>query len=286
MRKFVFTLCAAIFSATSLQAADNGRITVTTRGNGSDVILIPGLMSSAAVWNGLTAKLEAKHRVHLVQIGGFAGAPAGANAKGPVIAPVVDAIHGYMADHHLQSAAVIGHSMGGLIGLMLTKEHPEDVNRLMVIEALPFFGAIPGAENVAAIEPRAAKMRDMLVAMPDEAFAKQEEGAAAALVKSPEGRKQMIAWAVASDRKVAAEAIYDDMITDVRPALAKLARPVTVVYAWDQSLQMPKEKADALYQSNYAALPHKTLKRIDGSYHFVMLDQPAAFAAEVESFLK
>jgi pimeloyl-ACP methyl ester carboxylesterase len=28
------------------------------------------------------------------------------------------------------------------------------------------------------------------------------------------------------------------------------------------------------------------VKRIDGSYHFIMLDQPAAFAFEVETFLK
>jgi pimeloyl-ACP methyl ester carboxylesterase len=27
-------------------------------------------------------------------------------------------------------------------------------------------------------------------------------------------------------------------------------------------------------------------KRIDGSLHFIMLDQPAAFAAEVEEFLR
>jgi pimeloyl-ACP methyl ester carboxylesterase len=41
-----------------------------------------------------------------------------------------------------------------------------------------------------------------------------------------------------------------------------------------------------LYEGNYAALPARTLVRVDGALHFVMLDQPDAFAAAVAQFLK
>ena len=37
---------------------------------------------------------------------------------------------------------------------------------------------------------------------------------------------------------------------------------------------------------DFATLPHKTLVRIDNSRHFIMLDQPAAFAAQVDRFLQ
>ena len=43
---------------------------------------------------------------------------------------------------------------------------------------------------------------------------------------------------------------------------------------------------DGLYRQSYAALPNKTITRIDGSLHFIMLDQPALFATQVDTFLK
>ena len=43
---------------------------------------------------------------------------------------------------------------------------------------------------------------------------------------------------------------------------------------------------DALYRDACASLPGAKLERIDGSFHFLMLDQPAAFAAAVEAFLR
>jgi pimeloyl-ACP methyl ester carboxylesterase len=43
---------------------------------------------------------------------------------------------------------------------------------------------------------------------------------------------------------------------------------------------------DSLYSGAYIGLPSVDLKRIDGSYHFIMLDQPDAFSREVAAFLK
>ncbi len=55
---------------------------------------------------------------------GFAGAPAGANTSGPIIQPTVDEIDAYIRSANLHRPAVIGHSLGGLMGLMLAKQHP------------------------------------------------------------------------------------------------------------------------------------------------------------------
>ena len=40
-----------------------------------------------------------------------------------------------------------------------------------------------------------------------------------------------------------------------------------------------------MFRSAYAATPHISFQRIDGSYHFVMLDQPAKFERAVIDFL-
>ena len=67
------------------------RMTVTVVGQGPDVILIPGLASSGAVWDATVKQLAATHRIHVVQVAGFAGAPVAGNAEGAVVGPLVEA---------------------------------------------------------------------------------------------------------------------------------------------------------------------------------------------------
>jgi len=262
------------------------RFTVTVTGQGPDVILIPGLASSAAVWNGTVEQLRGRYRLHVIQVAGFAGAPAGANAEGPVVQPTVDALDGYIRSAKLKSPAVIGHSMGGLMGLMLARQHPEDVGRLMVVDSLPFYATVfSPAATVETVEPQAAAMRDRTVAATPEAWAAMETGMMARLVKSPAGLAPATAAAVASDRSVVGRALYDDLTTDLRGELAAIKTPTTMLYPWDPATA-PQATFDQLYTSAYASMTQAKVKRIDGSYHFIMLDQPAAFAAEVETFLK
>jgi pimeloyl-ACP methyl ester carboxylesterase len=48
----------------------------------------------------------------------------------------------------------------------------------------------------------------------------------------------------------------------------------------------PEAMIDGLYRGQYAPAPHVSFVRVDGSYHFIMLDQPAAFQAAVADFLR
>jgi pimeloyl-ACP methyl ester carboxylesterase len=74
-------------STTAPQGAMVGdRISVVVH-SGPDIILIPGLASSRDVWRGLAARLQQSHRLHLVQVAGFAGAPAAHNPQGWCLSP-------------------------------------------------------------------------------------------------------------------------------------------------------------------------------------------------------
>jgi pimeloyl-ACP methyl ester carboxylesterase len=166
------------------------RIAVTVTGQGPDVMLIPGLASSGAVWDPTVKQLSGRYRVHVVQVAGFAGAPVGGNAEGPVLDPLVEAVDGYIKSAGLKSPAVIGHSMGGLTGLILARRHPEDLSRLMIVDSLPFYAVLfSPAATVEAVKPQAAAMRDAMAAMSPEVFAGQQALALPRLVKSPEGLK-------------------------------------------------------------------------------------------------
>lgn len=266
-------------------AAD--RMTVAVVGQGPDVILIPGLASSGAVWDGTVKQLSATHRIHVVQVAGFAGAPVAGNAEGAVVGPLVEAIDGYIKAKGLKSPAVIGHSLGGFTGLLLAERHPESIGRLMIVDSLPFFSLLfSPAATPDMVRPQAVQMRDATAAMSAEAFASQQAMGAPRFVKSAEGQKQVTAWGGASSPSVVGRAMYDLLVTDARGDLAKVKAPTTLLYAYDAGMGMPAAAADKLFVDAYAGLPGLTARRIDDARHFIMLDQPQAFAQAVVNFLK
>lgn len=290
-RRFVMLMAvlaaAGVFGGRAAQAAaTSDRITVTVSGQGPDVVLIPGLASSGAVWDATVKQLSAAHRVHVVQVAGFAGAPIGGNADGAVVEPLVEAVDGYIKSAQLKSPAVIGHSMGGFTGLLLSQRHPEDVGRLMIVDSLPFFSLLfSPAATAEGMKPQAAAMRDATVAMSPEAFASQQAMTVPRYVKSTEGQALVLAWSKTSSQSVVARAFYDLLTTDARPALGRVQTQVTLLYPYDPAMGAPAATVDAIYANAYAGLPGVILKRIDDSRHFIMLDQPKAFADAVDAFL-
>ena len=181
---------------------------------------------------------------------------------------------------------MIGHSMGGLIGLMLAKAHPADVGRLMVVDSLPWFGMVFGPEaTMAAAEPQAAAMRDRAAASYGQpANPAADQAMAARMAVLPESQAKVAGWMAKADARVTGEAMYEDVTTDLRPAMAGIATPITLVYPW--SAVMPRERADPFYKAAYRDAPHVSFVPVADSGHFVMLDQPAAFAAAVDGFLQ
>jgi pimeloyl-ACP methyl ester carboxylesterase len=129
-------------------------------------------------------------------------------------------------------------------------------------------------------------MRNQLMAQTDAQYAASAPMTAARLVKSPTGRASVTTWVAASDRVVVGRAMYEDMLTDARPQLPQIQAKTTVLYAFDSTMGVPPAMVDSLYAAAYRDLAGVKLKRIEGGYHFIMLDQPDAFLREVDAFLK
>jgi pimeloyl-ACP methyl ester carboxylesterase len=259
-------------------------ISIVAMGSGSPVVLIPGLSSPRAVWDGIAPRLAAEHTVYLVQVNGFGGDDPGANLQPGVLDGIVADLHDYLAAHKAEPARVIGHSMGGLVALMLAKAHPGDASAVMAVDALPYVGEIfvPGA-TVAQLEPQAKAMRDQMVA----GFGKPNPANAAtakSMALTPAAQAKVAAWMAKADSRVSGQAMYDDLTTDLRPDMASIATPITLVFPYSDA--MPKERAQPFYRAQYAKAPHVTLVPVADSGHFVMLDQPQAFAAAVDAFVR
>lgn len=272
--------------STPSEHANSQRISVQTQGSGTDVILIPGLASSRDVWAGLASGLRMNHRVHLVELAGFASTPAISNPEGKVVAQATEAIAEYIRSQHIKAPVIIGHSLGGEMALMLGARHPDLVGRLMIVDALPFYTLMidPAATSETATR-HATTMRDWLLAQSPEQIAEFQNTSIARLAKTESVRPALVAAGIKSDRKTVADAVYELMITDLRPELGRISAPVEVVYAYDPLFGIPAARVDAMYRQAYASAPDIHFTRIDDSFHFVMLDQPERFSSAVESFL-
>lgn len=253
-----------------------------------DIILIPGLSSSPEVWDGLTEALKDRYRIHRIHVQGFAGAPAEDNAQGLVATPVAADLARYIRQQQLDKPVVIGHSMGGTIGMMLAARHPDAVGKLMVVDMVPFMGAMFGPPGATAesVAPVAEQIYQGMSNSPPEAYAAQAQAAVTGMINTESLRAGPLEDARTSDQAVSSSAYRELIVTDLRPELARITAPTEVLYVKFNDARMTPEITDAIYQASFATLPGVTLKRIDDSAHFIMLDQPERFLAEVSAFLE
>lgn len=274
---------AATVEVAAAPAFASDRLSVEVMGQGPDVILIPGFASSRDVWRPMAQRLAATHRVHLVQLAGFAG-EAWSHGDGAFVQPAVDEVARYAKT--LNRPAIIGHSMGALTGLLAAQQHPEAVGKLMSVDSLPFFSALYGPTATAETAKPFAEQAAAGILNADAAgYRAQQERTAGGMMRSEAGRAAMVEWSMASDRHAMTSAIRDVMTTDARPGLAAMTTPVWAVYAADANGGVPAAMADAMWSREYAALPAAKLVRVDDSRHFIMTDQPERLAVLVEEFL-
>jgi pimeloyl-ACP methyl ester carboxylesterase len=272
-------LALAMLSAVPVQAAavpsfKPTRIAVAVRGSGPDVILIHGMGASRTVWNGTVLGVPG-YRYHLVQILGFAGTSPGGNASGRVAAPVADEIARYIAANGLRKPALVGHSMGGSIAMMVAARHPGRVGKAMVVDMIPAAGSLAGFSGSAP-----APLAKLL--------GREIEGADRLRrdLKSLVGRFGSTDWLeTGSDGGVVARSMEELIATDLTPELARIRVPLTVVYACPEPLRLSRPAMDRFYARAYAARPGTKLVRIDRSGHTIMADQPLAFRAALNDFL-
>lgn len=260
------------------------RVTIRTVGQGPDVILVPGLTSNPRIYEAMIAALPG-YRYHLVQVRGFSGTSAGANATGDVSSEVANELARYIREKKLARPALIGHSMGGTIGLTLASRHPQALGRLMVVDMAPFTGAFFGAKDAAEARTIVGRMQTQMAADPAASRAMMTQ-MISAMVNNEAARPAVLEDARTSDPAVVARTFADIQTTDLREALKAITVPVTVLYVKPaQAQQMPDEAFDGMYRSQYANLAGVKLVRIPIAAHFIMLDAPARFNAEVKTFL-
>ncbi|MFM2045824.1 MAG: hypothetical protein RLY86_4400 [Pseudomonadota bacterium] len=267
-------------------AFSSDRITVQVQGVGPDVVLVPGLTSTPAIWADTVAAVPG-YRYHMVQVGGFAGAPAGANADGPVVAPVAEEIARYIREAGLKDPALVGHSLGGTWVMMVAARNPGVASRVMVVDMVPFLGVFygPPGTTVETVKPIAAQIRDALRNAGEAERKARVEATIATMVKTESLRAGPIQHSLTSDQAVGAQAMYDLLTLDLTPELPKIQVPLTVLWVRAPNVPITEQMLGGIYAAVYAPAPQAKVINIPDAWHFIMLDAPDRFRQELRSFL-
>ncbi len=250
---------------------------ITVTGQGPDIILVPGLASNAAVWNGTVAALEDSYTLHVVQVSGFGGAPANGNAHNEDILDDLSIDLARYTQSLENDPIIVGHSLGGLVTLKTALRADVRLDAIVIVDVLPFFSVLMDETATAdSIRPVSAIMKVTLLAQPEAEFEASQDAALASLVKDDADRALALDWSMQSDRAVMAQAMSEVLVTDLRSEIANIKVPTTVIFARDDSIPN-MARNETFYRDLYAPLANGTVIGVDDALHFIMLDQPDAF---------
>ena len=123
-RSWMGLFAAAVAIATARGVSHSRAATVEFRdlkvdvvGSGRPVLMIPGLNSAASTWTETCAALQPQVQCHIVQLPGFAGAPA--VQTDAFLDGMRDRLLAYLDDRQLRQPVVMGHSLGGALALKM-----------------------------------------------------------------------------------------------------------------------------------------------------------------------
>ena len=279
-------LATWLLSTGRATAFESDYLSVKVEGNGPDFILIHGFACSPEVWSGLAKEIGSGLRLHSVSISGFAGSAAPKVEPESYLKTIRDEIVRYIGTAKLNNPILIGHSMGGLISLLVASNAGPKVNKVIVVDALPFvsllFSPIATTEQVL---PQAKLMELQMAGLDDESFERQAKLTISAMTKSDEKKELVLKWSKASDRKLYARCFRELMAYDARPELKTITCPVVVLHAYDPAMRIPETQLKQLYTNAYADLKTVSIKTVPDSFHFIMWDQPKSFYEAVKEAL-
>lgn len=244
-------------------------------------MLVHGLATTRRIWGRVVPLLQAERRVVAIDVPGFgASPPAGPGFELDEVAAAIDA--------GLERAGVprpfdlVGHSMGGAVGLALATRRPESVRALVLAAPAGLQPLPPVAATALGLAGSA------LVAL---------RRAGAPLAANPWGRRLLLVGGSVDGARFTAEqvrqlvgasggatrvraALTAVAATDLREAAATLPMPLGVI----RGARDPVFGAAAA-AAMAACRPGLAVTTLDDAGHIAMAERPGAFAAALVELL-
>ena len=251
-------------------------------GDGPPIVLVHGLGAAAVTWAGVAPELATHHRVIVPDLPGHGGSsPVPAL---PNLNPFADVLHDVALRERVAPAAVVGHSLGGVVALRLALRHPGAVAAVVLAGAAGIASSTRLAETALTfstlVQPgrRLARFRRAIARSPSLRRAVFGGwGASDAAALSPDVVEAFLEGPpLHTDVASAAGALVRD---DPRPELSGVRCPCLVLWG-ARDTQVPI--GDAF---EYARRLRAELRVIADCGHLLIGERPDACVDAIEEFL-
>ncbi|MCC5452447.1 alpha/beta hydrolase [Rheinheimera sp. UJ51] len=260
--------------------------TVEVVGQGKPVLIIPGLMSDRRVWQSTVSALQADFQLHLISLAGFAGTPS--TLDGEFLPKVQQELLGYVTEQQLQQPAVIGHSLGAFLAFSLASAAPKQIGTVIAVDGLPYIAPIfsrNSATQVADMQAQALQLKAYYQQLSSAQLKAVATQGIAIQARSAEHQQLVLDMAAASDSQTVGQAMYELLTTDLRPQMTAITSQVYLLGA-SGALAPAQQVLAALYQQQIESIANAKLLMNTDSRHFIMLDEPDWFIAQLRVALK
>jgi len=269
--------------ALSVRAGESFKVKVS--GHGKPMILIPGLACSAEVWNGTVEHYQSMYECHVVTLAGFAGVEP---VDGPFLITMRDALTAYIRGHHLEKPVIVGHSLGGLIGMWIAATEPDLVGQLVIVDSYPFAGAIMDTSMTAErMRSQAQMMQRMITAQTRDQYRQTQPFVLATMMRDSIRIAQVMAWGLESDPATMGHAIAEALTTDLREQVSTIQAPVLALGTWvaSQPYGGSKQQTESNYRNQLRRVQNATVAIADSAKHFIMFDDLSWMLTSIDGFL-
>ncbi len=263
-----------IFS-TACMNAQHTAFSVTVTGKGAPVLLFPGFTCTGEVWQETVAALSKTNECHVFTFAGFGNTPA---IEKPWLPKIKEQVIAYVKQLQLKQPVIIGHSLGGTLGLWLAATETSMFKKVIVVDALPASGALMIPNYKAGDMQYDNPYSKQMLEMDSIKFAAMAKQSAAFMTLNKEKQEQLVRWIQAADRSTYVYGYIDMLKLDLREEIAKITIPVIILAA----TYPDKKMIEQTYNSQYRQLPGKSIFYADNAAHFVMYDQPVWFLQKIK----
>lgn len=192
------------------------------KGEGQPILLFPGFTCTGEVWDDTVLELSKNYQCHVFTFAGFGGVTP---IEKPWLSKIKEGIMSYVEEQKLKDPIVLGHSLGGALGLWLATDKNHPYNKLIIVDALPSIGALMmpnfNSDNIVYENP----MSTQLLAMDAEAFEKTAIQMVSGMTLNIEKHKQLKDWIIQADRETYVHGYTDLLRLDLREDVAKITIP-------------------------------------------------------------
>ena len=252
------------------------QLAATEYGAGPPVVILHGLFGSGRNWRAISQQLATHYHVLAFDLRNHGASPW---ADGMAYGEMAEDVRASLHTRGIARTALLGHSMGGKVAMVMALLHPAEVDRLVVVDVAPAANPptlLAYAQAMRAADLRGAKRRSeveaqLAGAVPDaaeRAFLVQN-----LLIGDGETRWRLNLEAI--ERGFAEISGFPEF-----PAEAAYPGP-TLFLAGARSDYIRPEHEPEIRR----LFPNAQIERIEGAGHWVHAEQPRAFLQAAGVFL-